>query len=287
MKLKSLIRAYGGKSMRAPGEVTVETVPAAPPNPLFDAAQFRMPSYGRALDEIANGKMVVFGLPKCGNVWMVSMFADYLGVPPIDPMVDVEKKGVGMCHLPLRNVEHRLDFIQAVYLMRDIRDLVVSYYHNCQTAWFKDNMPNFHYDDIESFYFEWFLPRVVPFHEVDEHARKFSVAGVPVVRYERLCADTVTEFERIVKRLGFPLDHARIRSVVEKNSLDALKKSGRQLNVFVPTTHFRRGGAGGYKEELPPTVLRHINSRFAHLLVDWGYELDALTPGNLFGGAPA
>ena len=285
MKVKALIEGIlrSEKSTRITLSDDVGPASAKQKIPLFDSSQFRIPSYGRSLSEAPNGKLVVFGLPKCGNVWLVSMLSDYLELPPIDPMVEVERKGVGMCHLPLDQVENRRDFIQAIYLMRDIRDVIVSYFHNCQTAWFKDNMPNFHYDDLESFYFEWFLPRVVPFHGIEDHAYKFTEAGIPIVRYERLCADTVGEFARIVKRLGLPFDAGVIEAVVEKNRLDALKKSGKQLNVFVPSTHFRRGGTGGYKNELPATVLRHVNCRFGRLLTDWGYELD----DRIIGSAPS
>lgn len=286
MNFKSIIeglcsRRHGSVAANSSG---TEVIVAPPKNPLFDPAQFRMASYGRSVGELPNGKLVVFGLPKCGNVWLVSMLSDYLGLPAIDPMVEIQKSGVGMCHLPLAQVEHRADFIQAVYLMRDIRDVVVSYFHNCQTAWFKDNMPNFHYDDLESFYFEWFLPRVAPFHGIDDHASQYSSAGVPVVRYERLCADTAAEFIRLIKRLGLPLDQAAAERVVEKNRMEELQKKGRQLNVFVPSTHFRRGGAGGYKEELPPIVLRHINKSFGDLLVNWGYELDECVVGSTMAG---
>jgi hypothetical protein len=243
-------------------------------NRMFDTTGYVIPSYGRALSELKNGKLVVFGLPKSGNVWLVSMLSDYLGLASIDPIVDVDKPGVGMCHLPLSDViRTRLDFIHGIYLVRDLRDVVVSYFHNAQTEWFKRGMPNFHYDDLESFYFEWFLPRIVPFHAISDHAHRYTAAGLPVVRYERLYAQPEQELSRLLKRLGIPLDDERVADVVAKNRFDNLKKNGRQLNVYVPVTHFRKGGSGSYKEELPATVLRHINETFRSALFDWGYDV--------------
>lgn len=264
-------------------------VPILPPEPvlnrMFDTTGFVIPSYGRSLAELANGKVVVFGLPKSGNVWLVSMLSDYLGTDSIDPMADEDKTGVGMCHLPLSDViKCRLDFIHGVYLIRDLRDVVVSYFHYAQTDYFKRDMPNFHYDDLESFYFEWFVPRIAPFHGVADHANRYASAGVPVVRYERLCQDTVPEFTRLLKRLGLPLEDQRVTEVVERNRFDRLKKEGRQLNVFVPNTHFRRGGSGSYREEMPQSVQRHLTEAYRPALLDWGYDLQV--SANESGGTP-
>ena len=270
MSLKSLIRAWVGNQ----SETSNEILPEPPKNRMFDTSQFFIPSYGRDPKETPNGKLVVFGLPKSGNVWLVSLLCDYLNMESIDPMVDVDKQGIGMCHLPLdERITSRLDFIQGIYLIRDLRDIVVSYFHNCQTEWFKHAMPNFHYDELEAFYFEWFLPRVVPFHGVADHATKFSLAGLPVVRYERLHAKPIEEFSRLIARLGLPMQPKKVEEVVGKNQFEQMKKNGRQLNAFVPTTHFRRGGSGSYKEELPISVLRHLNETFRGTLFNWGYEV--------------
>jgi hypothetical protein len=270
MTFKSILKNWCEES------AVVASAPAANSlqNGMFDITSFFIPSHGRNLSEIPNGKLVVFGLPKSGNVWLVSMLCDYFAMESIDPVVDVAKPGIGMCHLPFgEEITSRLDFIHGVYLLRDLRDVVVSYFHNCQTEWFKRSMPNFHYEDMESFYFEWFVPRVVPFHGVADHANTFARAGLPVVRYEKLCDQPIEEFSRLLKRLGVPLDDRRIVEVVNKNSFDQLKKNGRQLNVFVPSTHFRRGGSGAYKDELPTSVLRHLTETYRSALFDWGYEI--------------
>lgn len=257
---------------------SVPQVAAATTNPMFDTSQFLVPSYGKPVNRRPDGKIVVFGLPKSGNVWLVSLLADYFSLEAIDPMVDRQKSGVGMCHLQLdEQVSTRLDFVHGVCIVRDLRDVVVSYFHNCQTDWFKRNMPNFHYDDIDAFYFEWFLPRVVPFHGIGEHAITYSVAGLPIVRYERLLRNTEAEFTRLIRRLGLEVDPERISVVVAKNSFAQLKKSGRQLNIFVPTTHFRHGEPGSYLEELPSHIIDHINVTFRAALVNFGYQVDGGT----------
>lgn len=231
-------------------------------------------SYGAPLDAPPNAKIVVFGLPKSGNVWLVSLLSEYTGLKPIDPFTDVHAHGVGMCHLPYsEEIARRADFVHGVYLIRDLRDVIVSYYHNAQTEWFTNSLPSFHYPTIEQFYYEWFLPRVVPFHRVLTHAEEFTVRGVPPILYEKLYDDPVGEFGRLIRRLGLPFDKERIIAVVERNTMDQLRNSGKQLDVFVPGTHFRKGGYGNYHEELPPKIIAHVNETFGDVLKRWGYEI--------------
>jgi hypothetical protein len=247
----------------------------APGSLIFgEAGSYASRSYGTPLDSRPDGKIVVFGIPKSGNVWLVSLLSHYTGLPGIDPVVNRPAPGVGMCHLPYsRELAQRGDFLHGIYLMRDLRDVVVSYYHQTRAPSFRESLPHFHSETIEQFYYEWFLTRVVPFHGLATHAAEFTSRGLPPVRYEDLVADPAAEFARVLRRLGLPVDAARVAAAVEANTLERLRREGRQLDVYVPPSHFRRGGHGGYREELPPPVLRHIESEFGALLTRWGYAL--------------
>ena len=248
---------------------------AVAPSPCFNPpGSFDSRSYGLDPKASKNGKIVVFGLPKTGNVWLVSLLADYTGLSPIDPYVDVERQGVGMCHLPFSSeIACRTDFLHGMYLTRDLRDVIVSYFHNTQRADWRKGFPHFHCNTLEQFYFEWFLPRVSTFHDLERHAEAYVKLGLPVVRYEELFDDPQTEFARLLQRLGLPLDEDRVAQTVANNDLARLKNSGKQLDQHVPPAHFRRGGYGAYKQEMPGRVLEHVNQRFRSLLEDGGYEV--------------
>jgi hypothetical protein len=163
--------------------------------------------------------------------------------------------------------------MHGVYLMRDLRDVIVSYFHNTQRPDWRKGFPHFHCDTLEQFYFEWFLPRVVAFHDLDRHTGDYASLGLPIVRYEALYDAPVLEFTRLIKRLGLPLNEDRVADVVAANDLSLLKSGGKQLNEHVPPAHFRRGGYGAYKQEMPDKVLAHVNTRFRRLLEDWGYDI--------------
>ena len=217
----------------------------------------------------------MFGLPKSGNTWLVSLLSDYTGLRPIDPYVQTDSAGVGMCHLPYsETIGGRCDFVHAVYLMRDIRDVIVSYFHHCQRGDWRAAFPHFHCDTLTEFYFEWFLPRVSIYHDVDNHAWEYISRGVPLVRYEALLASPAREFERLIRRLGFPLDRIRISDSVSRNSFEKLSRSGMKLEVTVPAEHFRKGRSGNYRGEMPRDLLIHVNRRFRQLLEVWGYPVD-------------
>jgi hypothetical protein len=247
-------------------------------SPIFTeiGGQFRSPSFGISLTSCPDAKLVVFGLPKSGNVWLVSMLSKYLGLPAIAPYIDVDRGGVGMCHLPFSSeIAKRTDFVHGVYLLRDLRDIIVSYFYHTQRRDFRsveNGIPNCEFDTIEDFYYDWFLPRIVPYHRIFEHADDYVKRGVPVVRYEKLYDHPKRELERLLDRLGLPIDGDHISGVVEECGIDRLKRNGIHLDVYVPPEHFRKGGYGGYKAELPIAVLRHVNTTFGDLLSRWGYD---------------
>jgi hypothetical protein len=255
-----------------------EDPPPPPPDPypalIFNPRDiYWSRSVGKALDERPDAKIVVFGLPKSGNVWMQSLLQDYFELPSIDPILEVEKRGVGTCHWAFRDeFWQRADLLHGVCIVRDVRDVVASFFHYAQTDAYRKARPEFDYPDIDSFYYEYFLPRMVTTYRWHQHSQEYAALGVPIVRYERLFAAPQAEFTRLISRWGLPVNEERIRAVIERNSLAELKKGGKTLHSYFPPTHFRRGGSGNYRQELPPYIIADIEERFREFLVRWGYN---------------
>ncbi len=221
-----------------------------------------------------SGKIAIFGLPKSGNTWIVSLLSDYLNVPGVGAYGS-EKCGVTMLHDPLSyRIKIRSDFQRGVYIVRDVRDIVVSYFHYVQTDYYKElNDPFVAYPDIETFYTNYFLPKLTARYDWLNHTREYVEHGLPMIRYEDLYDNPEQALADLIVRMGLPLDQAKVNEVIEKNRLEKLAKSGKKLWHKVPTTHFRKGGYGGYKDAMSDKLIARINHDFGDVLGRWGYEL--------------
>jgi|GEM_PF-1848367 len=244
-------------------------------SPIFNHPRsFWDDSYKVPLDAHPAGKIVVFGLPKSGNVWLKSLLVDYFGLPPVEPLLDVDKPGVGITHRPFdEHIGMRADFLHGVCIIRDLRDVVASFYKYTLTQRFRSARPEFHYDDARSFYYDWFLSRSVGAHKILTHSERYARLGVPIVRYEELRRNGFREMERLLLRWGFEPHGERIRAALAANDIDKLRAEGKKLEKPIAPEHFRRGGVGTYAEELPPDIIADIEWRFERVLRRWGYPL--------------
>jgi len=211
--------------------------------------------------------IIVFGLPRSGNMWLSNLLSTCLALP--------FQERVEICHDAFDEIPFRYcwDIARAVYMMRDLRDLIVSFYHYSKTESWEDGICVF--DDIESFYFEYFTKLVMhygPWCKWEDHPNDFVGWGVPVVKYERLYDNPAAELARLFQRWNIPVAKDAIQRSVERNSFENFK-SGNVSVEGVRKSHFRRGGYGHYREELPGSVVSDINTRFGDYLMRWGYQI--------------
>ena len=233
-------------------------------------------TFGEKFCRVKNRKIIAVGLPKSGNNWLGFLLADCLDMPQVDPWEGINKSGITHTHEKVSHgIIFRKDIVRVVYLMRDIRDIVVSYYYYSQTEYFKNIVdPSCFCDDIESFYFEYFLTRYMPIHRVVNHAESYIERRVPLIKYEALWDDPMKQLQRLFLRWGIKVEKEKIQYAINNNSIEKLSKTGKKSWEQIPPTHFRKGGHGGYKNILPKKVIEDINYRFGDYLRRWGYVLD-------------
>jgi hypothetical protein len=234
-------------------------------------------AHGVKLADAPAAKIVIFGIPKSGNVWLQSLLSDCLGLKAVDPVANTIESGVGMTHLPFcEAIADRADFLHGVCLVRDPRNVLVSFFHYSKTSHFRAARPEFHYDDWDEFYYEWYLSRAVPAFQMSSHSDTYSRLGVPVVRYERLRNDPARELSRLLKRWGLAATAEAVDLAVKNNDIAVLSKTGKKLDIEVPPSHFRKGSTDGSEKDIPPKILADFEERFSGLLKRWGYEPYAL-----------
>ncbi|MGV8081435.1 MAG: sulfotransferase domain-containing protein [Syntrophales bacterium] len=222
--------------------------------------------------KIGKGYFLVVGFPKSGNVWLTSMIADCLELP-----VD-RKNEIPRAYFVHKSLNKKFLYDPYLYrgvaLVRDLRDIIVSLFHWLKTDGYKHyykHGPHQIFSDIETMYIEFFLRRFAQL-PVETMIEEYVRRGWPVIKYERLWDQTEIELRRLFDIWRIPVEEERIRSAAEKNRIDMLKKEGGVLETYIERDHFRQGGYGQYKSEIPPHILKDIEKRFGDYLRSWGYE---------------
>jgi hypothetical protein len=244
-----------------------------PRSPIFNEPEFGGDrSYGLTWNSHPQAKIIIFGLPKSGNNWLKAILTDYFKMPGINAFNQTEKRGVAITHLPLsEQILMRTDFIHGAIIIRDMRDLICSFWHYSQTEQFQERQKVFQYDDVESFYYDWFLSLTVPQFRVTTFTQEYAALAVPVIRYEKLWDNTLAEMRKLILRWGLEFDEDRMTAAIKANAIDVLKTTGKQHEIFVAPSHFRKGGYGDYKNALPAKIIADIEARFAEYQRRWGY----------------
>ena len=120
----------------------------------------------RRLADVADGKIAIFGLQKAGNSWVHALLAEIFDMPYYFNLQESDRRdtrGVVNTHEPFSDqVSTRHDLVHGVCLMRDLRDIIVSYFHYMQTESYQSDVPIARYGDIDTFYYDWFLTETRP-----------------------------------------------------------------------------------------------------------------------------
>tara|TARA_R110001592_G_scaffold57276_1_gene174072 strand:+ start:13923 stop:14765 length:843 start_codon:yes stop_codon:yes gene_type:complete len=228
-------------------------------------------------------KIAVIGFPKSGNNWLMGLLSNCLDLQVVDD-VNVPQSGVFLTSQPFSSaIYFRKNLRYAVYIMRDLRDIVCSYYHyvgkaDHHSAGKTDTLGDHHrqaqFTRIEDFYFEYFLGHLSRLHDFSGHANGYLQFDIPMVRYEALWDDTAGELSRLLSRWGMEVSAEAVQAAVDANAFDKLKKSGKDDKGHkLPTSHMRKGGYGNFRDELPEYVIADIERRFGDYLQRWGYKL--------------
>jgi hypothetical protein len=99
-------------------------------------------------------------------------------------------------------------------------------------------------------------------------------AGEPVVRYEELLADDLSQFERIlIGKCGLPIRPEQLQEAVLSNRFESYTK-GRERGCEDVHAHERKGVAGDWRNHFTNRIKEAFKTRYGGLLVATGYEKD-------------
>ncbi len=176
-------------------------------------------------------------------------------------------------HLPLRTLLNQFDQFKTVWLIRDPRDALVSYfYHDMgvltaeKLAWFSDNSLE---TSEQRPWRELFIrDRVGRQMEFYQRSLGFESDQVLLVKYEDLLDSTVDQLSAVCQFLGRETDEDRLRQVADRFAFSSLTNSAdEQKDSFV-----RKASAGEWRKYFTSSDRCFFDDNYCDMLKLLGYE---------------
>lgn len=199
--------------------------------------------------------VLLVSYPKSGNTWVRFLFANLLkessseiinfhNVHRYCPELDIQNKEISKLHRPRVIKSHQLynaSFPRVIYIVRDCRDVYVSYYHyvknNIPADWsFKDfiELHNFPYGYWSHHVNSWI------------NSKSEDLGNFKIVLYEDLLENTFASFSEMVNFSGLASTPNQIEQAIENSTFLAMKtvekKYGRKFSVQDNAESFVREG---------------------------------------------
>jgi estrone sulfotransferase len=235
--------------------------------------------------------------PKSGTTWLGYLLANALKPDPAEPLdlksfgkyvpdvnLQYTKRGslaehaglpdprFFLCHAAY-NAALATTFPKVVYVLRDPRDAMLSYWHYQRflAAGYDKSLADFlregeHWPcDWDEHVTGWLLPRRHP--------------NLLVLRYEDLHADAAGALRAVLALAGVDRTDAQIAAAVEASRFDKMRaaedkggvhgKAGGSAERFV-----RKGRVGSWRDEMTPADLRVLEDRYGDVMRQVGYETE-------------
>jgi len=221
--------------------------------------------------------MLLLGYPKSGNTWIAYMLSyifntvyddyDAQGIHPKRESIRKYVKG-GLSHKSLEkeighvlkthklNIETHGDIV--TYVVRDPRDVMVSYYHYRKNIKSIDDSTNLHQ------FIKLNLPQWV------EHVNEWIDRSNSVIRYEDAINDLHACLNKLCGDLGVTVDEYVITEAEYQFSFKNM--SGRERGVSDDSSFFRKGVVGDWKTYLDHSDIEYVEANAKGLMLRLGYD---------------
>jgi hypothetical protein len=228
----------------------------------------------------------IVGYPKSGNTWFQELIcATVYGMDPrLTPML-LASDVVPDVHFnqfyrryakQMYFKSHALpmpEYRRVIYLMRDGRDAMVSYYHYLKAIHKRDiDFGEFVKTGLSLIECKW--------HEhVEAWEKNPYKAELITIKYEDLLSEPVREMERFCAFAKVERFRADLEKAVDLCVFKNLRAKEDKMGPAVPSQwpsdkkFFRRGVAGSYKDEMPPAVLEQFMSDASPTLARYHYAV--------------
>lgn len=230
--------------------------------------------------------VLIASYPRAGSTWLRFMLFEILTKQSADfESVDKVIAGVGKhfsspALLPgngrlLQTHEpYRVEYKKAVYLVRDVRDVIVSEYYFCQRL-------EFHKDGFENFFHKFLLGQVNKYGFWADHVSSwldaYNATSIPIllIKFENMRQDPEGTLLEILSFLGVKSDPLVVRRAIENNTVKKMQKKEDKSAKFSNNSNgirfISKGGVGNGKQFLSAQQLKHLEQLTEKVLVRLAY----------------
>jgi hypothetical protein len=234
----------------------------------------------------------IVSYPRSGNTWTRFLIANLVAgnepvdwsnieqhVPDIYLNQDPQLRGWPRPRYLKSHEAYRPDYRRVVLIVRDPRDVAVSYFHFLR----KSNRLAAE-AALEEFLQPFLAGQIGNFGSWGENvgswlgARRGS-AGFLVVRYEDLLENAEAQLARVAEMLKLPADNGQLRRAVENSRADRmrdLERSQRAQHKYLKSSRedipfVRAAKSGQWRTELAPEAARQIEAAWGAVMRELGY----------------
>jgi hypothetical protein len=228
--------------------------------------------------------------PRSGSTWMRFLLYELLACEPAEfisvqenvPGVEDQKKAKPLVNGSGRLLQthefYRNEYHRAIYLVRDVRDVVISEFY----FWQRKGVIK---DNFDSYFHNFLYGRVNPFGQWGPHiiswldSQEKKSGEVFVLRFEDLRKDPEGVLRDILRFLNVPRDPETIRQAIANNTLDRMREKENQApkTIFranrMDIRFIRKGSIGGWQEMLSQDQVQQIEKRYGQILIRLGYSI--------------
>jgi hypothetical protein len=251
----------------------------------MDAQIFRPLSAPIPIAIFSVDDIFIAGVGKSGNTWCQNLVAGILHnldlenvpdsviqklVPDVDYKPVYQRFSERMVFKTHETV--RPDYRHVVLLIRDARDVMVSYFHHDAAL---SGVPPEAIDFVDH------VQRYAPAwrNHVEGWLDNPYGAHLITVRYEDLVNDCVGQLSRLCSFMGIKRDRQLVESVAQKASFAEMRRRELRFGWDNPRwprdrPFCRRGIVGSYRDEMPEEALRVCLDITSKTLLRCGYEIE-------------